>query len=204
MVRLPRIEAGVVLAVASLFAATVAPVSAQDDWVGIGVGTVDARFDGPATVDFTARRGWTVGVFADVASPLSPVHVRVEGRWTRRGGNEATAGGGAERDLLGLPLAVGPRVRAGPVSLFPFAGIELAYAVAERRSDDIAAGFDRTATVDVGGFLGVAVDLRVRGTLRVGLDVRTARGLASAFDGPAGRLTARATELTLRLARPLT
>lgn len=178
-------------------------LTAQDDWIGVAVGTMEARFDGPATVDFTNRRGWAVGVFADIASPLRPIDLRIEGRWVRRGGDESTGGGGAESDLLSIPLGFGPRIHLGPVALFPFVGVELAYPLANRRSSDIEVGFENPSSIEFGGFLGGAIDVRAPAGLRVGLEARLLRGFGGSFDGLAGQLDLRATEFTLRLARPL-
>jgi hypothetical protein len=180
-----------------------APAAAQEGWVGVGVGTLQARFEGPATVEFEARRGWSLGVFADLASPLRPVDVRVEGRWVRRGGDEVRGGGGAESDLLALPLAAGPRLRFGAASLFPFAGFEIAYPLGSRRSADLEVGFGDASSVEFGGFVGASLDVHLPRELKVVVELRTLRGLSGSFRGPAGQLDPRATEFTLRLARPL-
>lgn len=179
------------------------PGAAQLDWVGLAAGTIQSRFEGPATVDFTTRRGWSLGVFAEVATPLSPVRVRVEGRWIRRGGDESTGGGGAERDLFGMPLVVGPRWSTGPVSVFPFIGAELAYPLATRRSADIEVGFENAASIEFSGLAGASLDVVLPGEVRAGLEVIFLRGLSSAFDGRGGSLDLRASGLTLRVARPL-
>jgi hypothetical protein len=198
MIRTLRIAALLVGASAALSA----PSLAQDSWVGVGIGTAQARFDGPATVDFTNRRGWSVGVFADVLTPLRPIQIRVEGRWSRRGGDE-TGGGGAESDLLSVPLALGPRFRAGRAALFPFLGLEVAYPLATRRSQDIEAGFGTPNSAEFGGFVGGAIDVDGPAGLRIGVEARLFRGFAGSFSGDAGQLDLRATEFTLRVARPL-
>lgn len=184
------------------FVALSAPSLAQDRWVGVGVGTGLARFDGPATVEFRDRRGWSVGVFADVLTPLRPLQVRVEGRWSRRGGDE-TGGGGAESDLLSVPLALGPRIRVGRAAIFPFLGLEVAYPLATRRSQDIEAGFGTASSAELGGFVGGAIDVDGPGGLRIGVEARLLRGFTGSFSGSGGQLDLRATEFTLRLARPL-
>lgn len=191
-----------VFVLSSLCAALARPGAAQADWVGIGIGTNQARFDGPATVDFTERRGWSVGVFADVTTPLPPLAVRVEGRWVRRGGNESGAGGGAESDLVSLPLALGPRLDVGRISLFAFAGVEVGYPLATRRSPDLEVGFENETGVEFGGVLGGSIDATGPGALRWGLEVRFVRGLAGSFEGRAGQLDLRASEITFRVARP--
>lgn len=178
------------------------PAAGQDARVGIGVGAVSARFDGPATVDFSRRTGWTVGAFVDVVLPIRPLDLRLEGRWARRGGNETTGNGAAESDVLGIPLALGPRIHVGPLSVFPFAGLEIAYPLVTRRSPDLEVGFAEAAGTEAGGFLGAAVDFTTPGGLRAGVEGRWLMGLNSSFTGPAGRLDLRALELTLRLSRP--
>ena len=179
------------------------PVSAQDAWVGLSIGGVSARFDGPATVDFTQRTGWTIGVFADVESPVRPLDIRVEGRWSRRGGDETRGGGGAESDVLALPLAIGPRFHLGRLALYPFLGLEVAYPLATRRSTDLEVGFAEPARTEVGGFAGAALDFAWPGRLRFGLEGRWLRGFNPAFEGSAGRLNLRTAELTLRISRPV-
>lgn len=179
------------------------PLAGQDAWIGVSAGGLTARFDGPATVDFEGRNGWTLGVFADVESPIRPLDIRVEGRWSRRGGDETAGGGGAESDVLGVPISVGPRLHLGRVALLPFAGLEVAYPLATRRSPDLEVGFADPARTEVGGFLGVALDARVPGGLRLGLDARWLRGFNPSFEGSAGRLDLRTAEVSLRLSRPV-
>jgi hypothetical protein len=179
------------------------PVAAQDAWVGLSVGGISARFDGPATVDFTRRVGWTLGVFADVESPVRPLDIRVEGRWSRRGGDETTGGGGAESDVLGVPLAIGPRFHLGRVALFPFVGFEVAYPLTARRSSDLEVGFADPARTEVGGFAGAALDVASPGGLRFGVEARWLRGFNPSFEGSAGRLDLRTAELALRISRAL-
>lgn len=178
------------------------PALGQDARVGIGVGGVSARFEGPPTVEFDRRTGWTVGAFVDVELPVRPLDLRFEGRWSRRGGNEANGDGAAESDVLGLPLAVGPRFHLGRLSLFPFLGVEIAYPLASRRSPGLQVGFAEAAGTQGSGFAGASLDIAVPGGLRAGIEGRWLLGLNSAFTGSAGRLDLRAAELTLRLSRP--
>ncbi len=189
--------------VVTLAGSGAAPTAAQDDWVGVSIGTMESRFDGPATVDFTDRRGWSVGVFADVALPIRPIDLRVEGRWVRRGADEANGGGRAESDLLSIPFAFGPRLHAGPISLFPFTGVEVAYPLGTRQSADVAVGFGEPASIEFGGFVGASLGVRATEQVRVGLEARLLRGFGGAFDGRAGQLNLRATEFTLRVARAM-
>ena len=178
------------------------PAVGQGARVGMAVGGVSARFEGPATVDFTRRTGWTLGAFVDVELPVRPLELRLEGRWSRRGGNEAIGDGAAESDVMGIPLAVGPRFHLGRVSLFPFLGLEIAYPLASRISPELEVGFAEAAGTQGAGFAGVALDVAAPGGLRAGIEGRWLLGLNSAFTGSAGRLDLRAAELTLRLSRP--
>ncbi len=178
-------------------------LAGQDAWVGLSIGGVAARFDGPATVDFTRRTGWTLGIFGDVESPIRPLDIRVEGRWSRRGGDETRGGGGAESDVLGLPISVGPRLHLGRLSLFPFVGFEVAYPLSTRRSPDLEVAFADPARTETGGFIGVALDVAWPGRFRVGLEGRWLRGFNPAFEGTAGRLDLRTAEVALRLSRPV-
>lgn len=179
------------------------PAAGQDAWVGLSIGGVSARFDGPPTVDFTSRTGWTIGIFGDVESPIRPLDIRVEGRLSRRGGDETTGGGGAESDVLGVPIAVGPRLHLGRLSLFAFAGFEIAYPLTTRRSPDLEVGFTDPARTEAGGFIGAALDLVGPGGLRMGLEGRWLRGFNPAFEGSAGGLDLRAAELAFRVSRPV-
>ena len=188
-----------------VFAALIGPnpAAGQDAWVGLSIGGVSARFDGPPTVDFTRRTGWTLGVFGDVESPIRPLDIRVEGRLSRRGGDETTGGGGAESDVLGVPIAVGPRFHLGRLSLFSFVGFEVAYPLTTRRSPDLEVGFADPARTETGGFVGAALDLAWPGGLRMGLEGRWLRGFNPAFEGSAGRLDLRTAELAFRMSRPV-
>lgn len=181
--------------------AAASPLRAQDARVGVSVVGTAAAFDGPPTIDFDRRTGGGVGLFADVATPWRPLDVRVEGRWLRRGGDRV-GGGGAEMDLLSVPLALGLRLALGPVSLMPHAGFEMAYPLAVRTSPEIDVGFGESARADAAGFAGIALDVEAGSTWRIGVEGRLVRGLAAAFEGPAGRLESRAVELAVRLSRP--
>lgn len=197
----PRFFLPVLLALASVLLHA-GPAVGQEARAGIGVGGVSARFEGPATVDFTRRTGWTVGAFVDVELPVPPLELRLEGRWSRRGGNETRGNGAAESDVLGIPLALGPRLHLGSLSLFPFVGLEIAYPLASRRSPDLEVGFAEAAGTQGSGFAGAALDFAAPGGLRAGIEGRWLMGLNSAFTGSAGRLDLRAAEVTLRLSRP--
>lgn len=186
-----------------LASAAATPLRAQDRWVGLSGGALDARFDGPPTAVLDDRRGWSFGVFADVALPFRPIDARVEARWVRRGASDEDGQGAAESDLLAFPIAVGPRLHAGPVSLFPFLGFEFAYPIANRQSVDYRAGFANRNTIELGGLFGASVDLRLPAELKLGLEYRRLSGWSPSFEGSQGGLDIRATEFTVRVARPL-
>lgn len=175
---------------------------AQDAHVGLALVAVSSTYDGPATAVFERRTGGGVGVFADVATPWRPFDVRVEGRLLRRGGDHV-GGGGAEMDLLNVPLVVGLRLPVGPASLFPHLGVEVAYPLAVRNSAEIDAGFGESARTEAAALGGLALDVAVSSGWRVGVEGRWVRGLGAAFRGPAGRLETRARELSLRVSRPV-
>ena len=177
-------------------------LAAQDARVGLTVVAVQGRYDGPATTSFENRAGFGAGVFAEVATPLRPLHVRIEGRWLRRGSDEA-GGGGAEMDLLSVPLALGLRFAAGPLAVLPSVGVEAAYPLAVRSSPDLEAGFGESARLDAAGFAGIEVQLDLGTSLRLGAEARRSRGFSATFEGPAGRLETRATEWIVRLSRPV-
>ncbi|MBT8402753.1 MAG: PorT family protein [Gemmatimonadetes bacterium] len=187
------------------FAALLAPTTlfAQDARVGLAAGAVTARYDAPATSSFEDRTGFGVGVFADVlVTPLRPLRVRIGGRWLRRGG-DLSGGGGAEMDLLDVPLSLGVRLPVGPAALRPTAGVAVAYPIRIRRSADVEAGFADDSRGEVTGFVGLDLEVDLPRTLRLGVEGRLVRGLSAAFEGRAGRLDTRATEIVVRLSRPL-
>ena len=190
---------------AAVFVALLAPghLRAQDARVGLAAGLVTARYDAPATTSFEDRTGFGVGVFADVlVTPLRPLRVRVGGRWLRRGG-DLTEGGGAEMALLDIPLSLGVRLPVGPAALRPSAGVAVAYPIRIRRSPDVEAGFAEDSRGEVTGFVGLDLEIDLPRALRLGIEGRAVRGLSAAFQGRAGRLETRATEIVLRLSRPL-
>jgi hypothetical protein len=191
-------------AVAAGLAALVAVpgVGAQDTRMGVSAALVTARYEAPASTSFDDRTGFGVGVFADVlVTPLRPLRVRVGGRWLRRGGDFAD-GGGAEMDLLDVPLSVGVRLPIGPAALRPTAGVAVAYPIRVRRSPDVEAGFAEDSRGEVTGFLGLDLEVDLPRDLRLGIEGRRVRGLSAAFEGRAGRLETRATELVVRVSRP--
>jgi len=106
-------------------------------------------------------------------------------------------------DLLSVPLALGLRLRLGPLSLFPHLGFEVAYPLAVRNSPELGVGFGESARAEGSGLAGLALDVDVGPAWRIGLESRWTRGLGAAFEGPAGRLETRAVEATLRLSRPV-
>lgn len=174
----------------------------QDARAGLALVGNSSTYDGPATTEFDRRTGGGVGIFADVATPWRPMDVRIEGRLIRRGGDRV-GGGGAEMDLLSVPLVLGPRLPMGPVSLFPHLGFEVAYPLAVRNSAELDVGFGESARAEATGMVGVALDVDVGSGWRAGVEGRWVRGLGAAFSGPAGRLETRGRELTVRLARPV-
>ncbi|MEK9499890.1 hypothetical protein [Gaopeijia maritima] len=174
--------------------------SAQDVRVGGAALLVSSRYDGPPVVDFDRRSGFGAEAFVDVVTPLAPLEVRAGARFVRRGGDEM-GGGGAEIDWLGFPIALGPRLRRGPVSAIALGGVEVAYPVASRRSADLESGFAEVARTGVSGLIGAELALELHGGWRVGVESRWVREFTAAFEGSVGRLHTRAHEWSIRISR---
>lgn len=192
--------AQIAVAAAAAFSLLPGTASGQDVRVGGAALRVSSAFDGPAVVDFERRGGFGAEAFVEVITPLEPLEVRVGARIVRRGGDEA-GGGGAEIDWLGFPIALGPRLRRGPVSVIALTGVEVAYPIASRRSSDLESGFPEVARTGVSGLLGAEVALDLHSGWRIGVESRWVRGFTAAFDGPAGQLHTRAREWSIRISR---
>ena len=197
-----RLPSGIVGCALVALAAFASEGHAQDARVGITAGGLTANYDAPATVSFSDRTGYLAGIFADVLTPVGPLRVRVEGRWVRRGG-DLVDGGGAEMDLLDVPLSLGVRFPVGPMALRPSVGFALAYPLRVRSSADIDAGFGDSARTDATGFVAAELEIDLPRALRLGAEIRSVRGLGASFEGPGGRLETRSTEFLIRLSRPV-
>ena len=96
-------------------------------------------------------------------------------------------GGGAEVDLLSIPLAFGAEFTSGRVSLFPSVGLEVGYPIAARISSNLETGFGRSPAAEASGFAGLGIGVDLPRGLRVDLEARRLRGFGAAFEGSAGR-----------------